>query len=123
MTKTWLWLLIALLASLDIFEIDIQGKGAHAAEPHFWIDPIVVQANLVNALQTICSRNIDTLESAVLSVTQVHGGDTYNVIPDKVVVRGTVRTFEPEMQDQVEAGIKRTAEHIVHSFSIQDQTP
>jgi hippurate hydrolase len=87
-----------MLASLDIFDIDIQGKGAHAAE------------------QTICSRNIDPVKSAVLSVTQVHGGDTYNVIPDKVVVRGTVRTFEQEIQDQVQAAIRRTAEHIGHSF-------
>ena len=105
-----------MLASLDIFDIDIQGKGAHAADPHTGIDPIIVQANLVNALQTICSRNIDPLESAVLSVTLVHGGDAYNVIPDKVVVRGTVRTLKPEIQDQVEAGIRRTAEHIGHSF-------
>ncbi len=105
-----------MLASLDIFDIDIRGKGAHAAEPHTGIDPIVVQANLVNALQTICSRNIDPLKSAVLSVTQVNGGNAYNVIPDKVVVRGTVRTFEPEIQDQVEAGIRRIAEHIGHTF-------
>jgi len=105
-----------MLASLDLFDIDIQGKGAHAAEPHTGIDPIIVQANLVNALQTICSRNIDPLKSAVLSVTQVIGGTTYNVIPDKVVVRGTVRTFEPEIQDQVEAGIKTIAEHIGHAF-------
>jgi hippurate hydrolase len=105
-----------MLAGFDIFDIYIQGKGAHAAEPHTGIDPIVVQANLVNALQTICNRNIDPLESAVLSVTQVHGGSVYNAIPDKVVVRGTVRTFKPEVQDQVEAGIKRIAEHIGHTF-------
>ena len=105
-----------MLASLDIFDIDIQGKGAHAAESHIGIDPIIVQANLVNALQTICSRNISPLESAVLSITQVHGGDMYNVIPDKVVVRGTVRTLKSEIQDQVEAGIRRIAEHIGHAF-------
>ena len=105
-----------MLASLDIFDIDIQGKGAHAAEPHTGVDPIIVQAYLIDALQTICSRNIAPLESAVLSVTLVHGGDAYNVIPDKVVVRGTVRTLKPEIQDQVEAGIRRTAEHIGHSF-------
>ena len=105
-----------MLANFDIFDIVIQGKGAHAAEPHLGIDPVVVQANLVNALQTICSRNIDPLESAVLSITQVHGGDMYNVIPDKVVIRGTVRTFKPEIQDLVEAGIKRIAEHIGQAF-------
>jgi len=105
-----------MLASLDIFDIDIQGKGAHAAEPHAGIDPIVVQANLVNALQTICSRNLDPLKSAVLSVTQVIGGTAYNIIPDNVVLRGTVRTFEPEIQDQMEAGIKRIAEHIGRTF-------
>ena len=105
-----------MLANFDIFDIVIQGKGAHAAEPHLGIDPIIVQANLVNALQTICSRNVDPLESAVLSITQVHGGDVYNVIPDKVVIHGTVRSFKPEIQDLVEAGIKRIAEHIGQTF-------
>jgi len=105
-----------MLANFDIFDIVIQGKGSHGAEPHLGIDPVIVQANLVNALQTICSRNIDPLESAVLSVTQVHGGDIYNVIPDKVILNGTVRTFKPEIQDLVEAGMKRIAEHIGQAF-------
>ncbi len=105
-----------MLANFDIFDIEIQGSGAHGAEPHLGVDPIIVQANLINALQTICSRNVDPLESAVLSVTQVHGGDTYNVIPEKVTVRGTVRTFKPEVQDLVELGINRVAEHIGQAF-------
>ncbi|MEO2090669.1 MAG: amidohydrolase, partial [Gemmataceae bacterium] len=75
-----------------------------------------MQANLVKALQPICGRNIDPLESAVLSITQVHGGDMYNVIPDEVVIRGTVRTFKPEIQDLVESGMKRIAEHIGQAF-------
>ena len=104
------------MAGFDIFDIEIQGKGAHGAMPHTGIDPIIVQAHLVTALQTICSRNVDPLESAVLSVTQVHGGDAYNIIPDKVVVRGTVRSFKLAVQDLVEAGIKRVAEHIGQTF-------
>jgi hippurate hydrolase len=107
------------MAGFDIFDIEIQGKGAHGAMPHTGVDPIVVQAHLVTALQSVVSRNIDPIESAVLSVTQVHGGDAYNVIPDRVVVRGTVRSFKRSVQDTVEDSILRIATHTGEQFGAQ----
>src|SRR3546814_17986518 len=82
------------MAGFDIFEITVEGYGSHAARPHQGIDPVVIQAQIVMALQTIASRQVDPIESVVLSVTQVHGGDTWNVIPPRVVLRGTVRCFK-----------------------------
>ena len=104
------------MAGFDIFELTIDGHGCHAANPHNGVDPIVVQAHLVTALQTIASRNINPIDSAVVSVTQVHGGDAYNVIPQQVVLRGTVRCFKADVQDMVEAGIRRIAENIGATF-------
>jgi len=99
-----------MMAAFDIFEIMITGRGAHAAMPHLAIDPIVVAAQLVNGLQTIASRNVHPLEGAVVSITQIHGGDTWNVIPDSVVLRGTSRSFNPAVRDQIEPAIRRIAE-------------
>lgn len=101
-----------MMAGFDIFEITIEGYGTHAARPHQGIDPIVVQAQIVNALQTIASRTVDPTKSVVLSITQVHGGDTWNVIPAKVVLRGTVRAFEVGVQDQTETTMRRLCESI-----------
>jgi hippurate hydrolase len=80
--------------------------------PHEGTDPVVVAAQIVTALQTIVSRNTHPLESAVISVTQIHGGDTWNVIPDEVVLRGTTRTFKPEIQDLVERRMREVAESL-----------
>jgi amidohydrolase len=85
-----------MMASFDIFEITVTGKGTHAALPHLGVDPMVVAAQITTALQTIASRNTSPLESVVVSVTQIHGGDTWNVIPDQVVLRGTARTFKQQ---------------------------
>ena len=101
-----------MMASFDIFELTVTGVGSHAAMPHRGVDPVVVAAEIVGALQTIASRSISPLDAAVVSVTQIHAGDTWNVIPEEVVLRGTTRTFKPEIQDQVEAGIRRRAEGI-----------
>jgi amidohydrolase len=99
-----------MMAAFDIFEITISGRGAHAAMPHLAIDPIVVAAQLVNGLQTIASRNVNPLESAVVSITQIHGGDTWNVIPETVVLRGTTRSFNPAVRDQFESAMRRIAD-------------
>ena len=104
-----------LLASFDIFEIVVEGKGSHGAMPHIGIDPVVTAAQITLALQTIRSRNTHPLEGAVVSVTQVHGGDTWNVIPDEVVLRGTTRSFKREVQDTIEDGIRRIAEGVAAS--------
>jgi amidohydrolase len=99
-----------MMAAFDIFEIEIKGRGAHAAMPHLAVDPIAAAAQVVNGLQTIVSRNTHPLEGAVVSVTQIHGGDTWNVIPEAVVLRGTTRSFSPMVRDQLEPAIRRIAE-------------
>ena len=90
------------MGAFDIFEIVATGKGAHAAMAYQGKDPMLFAAHAINALQTIVSRNLHPLDAGVVSVTQVHAGDTWNVIPDDIVLRGTVRTFKPEVQDTIE---------------------
>lgn len=108
-----------MMAAFDIFEITISGRGAHAAMPHLAIDPIVAAAQLVNGLQTIASRNVNPAESAVVSITQIHGGDTWNVIPETVVLRGTTRSFNPAVRDQIELAIRRSAEGVCQACGAQ----
>ncbi len=103
------------MAAFDIFELTITGVGAHAAMPHQGIDPIVIGAQVVTALQTIASRRTEPLDSVVVSVTQFHAGDTWNVIPNGAVIRGTVRSFRAETQNQIEADIERIADGICSS--------
>ena len=101
-----------MMAAYDIFEITVTGHGAHGAMPHQGIDPIVASAQIVSGLQTIASRNVDPQAAVVVSVTQIHGGDAWNVIPEQVVLRGTVRTFSAEVQDMAEANLGRIAESV-----------
>jgi hippurate hydrolase len=101
-----------LMAAFDIFEITIRGSGTHAAMPHLGVDPIVAASLVVTGLQTISSRNTNPLDQLVISVTQIHGGDTWNVIPPEVVLRGTVRTFGKEVQDAAEAAMARVIEGV-----------
>ena len=101
-----------IMAAFDIFEITVTGHGTHAAAPHLGKDAVLAAAEIVTALQTIASRTVDPQASVVVSVTQIHGGDTWNVIPEDVVLRGTVRAFQPEIQDLAEASIRRIAEGV-----------
>ncbi len=101
-----------MMASFDVFEIAVIGHGAHAAMPHLGIDPIVAAAHIVTALQTVTSRTIDPLDAAVVSVTRIHAGDTWNVIPDRAVLAGTTRALRPEVRDAIEAGVRRIAETV-----------
>ena len=94
-------------AFLDTFEILVTGRGCHAAMPEKGGDPIVISAGLVSALQSVVSRRIGAVDAAVVSVTQIHGGDTWNVVPETVLLRGTVRTLDVEVQDQVEAAMNQ----------------
>jgi amidohydrolase len=98
-----------MMASYDVFEITVDGRGSHGAMPHQSIDPVVIGAQIVLALQTIVSRNVKPLDTAVVSVTQIHGGDTWNVIPEQVVLRGTTRSFRPEVRDQIERRVGEIA--------------
>ncbi len=83
----------SVMASVDQFEIEILGRGGHAAAPHQTIDPVLVAAHVITALQSLVSRRRDPLAEAVVSVTEVHAGRAFNVIPDRAQLRGTVRTF------------------------------
>ena len=103
------------MAAFDIFEIVVTGKGCHAAMPQLGIDPIVTGSQIVSSLQTIASRRTAPLDSVVVSVTQFHAGDTWNVIPETAVIRGTVRSFKQETQDKMEADIERMARAICES--------
>ena len=106
-----------MLAQSDTFQITLTGRGGHAAFPHLTVDPIVIGAQFVTALQSIIARNVDPLDSAVVSVTQLHGGDTdlkngltgaaLNVIPPKVLIGGTVRTLQASVQKRVRAQLER----------------
>ncbi|GAB1584035.1 M20 aminoacylase family protein [Phyllobacterium phragmitis] len=86
-----------MMAAFGTFEIKVRGRGAHGAMPHEGADPIVAASQIVAGLQTIASRNISPLQSAVVSATQIHGGDAWNVIPEEVVIRGTTRWFEADI--------------------------
>jgi amidohydrolase len=89
------------MAAADIFRIHLQGKGGHAAQPHFTADPLAAAAQIISALQTVVSRNVAPLEAAVLSVTTLHAGDAFNVIPDTADLQGTIRTFKAEVRQRV----------------------
>ena len=101
-----------MMAGFNLFEILVTGRGAHAAMPHQGIDPVVAGSALVQALQTLTSRNVGPLDSGVVSVTQFHAGDTWNVIPSEVVIRGTTRAFTPAVQDLLEDGLRRLSSGI-----------
>src|SRR5690606_34055077 len=94
-------------ASSNTFEITIRGKGAHAAMPNLGHDPVMAAVQLAQAFQTIITREVDPLDPAVLSITQIHSGSADNVIPDEAVMRGTVRTFSDGAIDLIE---RRTRE-------------
>jgi amidohydrolase/hippurate hydrolase len=94
-------------AFLDNFEIRVEGRGCHGATPELGIDPIVAAAQLVGALQTIASRTLSAREAGVVSVTQIHGGDTWNVIPPQVVLRGTTRALDAGVRERIEAAMQR----------------
>jgi amidohydrolase len=92
----------AMMASLDTFDITVTGKGSHAAMPHMGIDPIVAASDLVLRLQTIVSRHVSPLESAVVSITMFNSGEAINVLPESASLRGTVRCLNPQVRNQVE---------------------
>jgi amidohydrolase len=108
-----------MMASFDIFEIELTGRGSHAAMPHTGIDPLVAATALVQALQTIPSRNVDPIESAVVSVTQIHAGDTWNVIPNTAVLRGTTRAFRPEVQELIERRLREISGGIAATYGTE----
>lgn len=105
-----------IMAATAEFTITVKGKGGHAAMPHRAIDPIVVASQVVAAFQTIASRSADPVESVVVTVTKFHGGDAYNVIPEKVELAGTVRTLKKEVAALARERIHAICDGIAAAF-------
>ncbi len=99
-----------IMAAADSVQIDIEGKGAHAARPHLGIDSVLVGAQIINNLQSIVSRNVDPLKSAVVSICMFHAGNTDNVLPQTAQLRGTARSLAPEVRDLLEKRIPEIVE-------------
>jgi len=108
-----------MMASSNEFRVIVKGKGAHAAQPHRGIDPVMVAVQIAQAWQTIVSREKNPLETAVLSITQIHAGSATNVIPDAAEMIGTVRTFSTEVLDQIERRMEQMANGIATGFNAQ----
>jgi len=106
----------AMMASSNEFHITIRGKGAHAAMPHNGVDPVPVACQMVQAFQTIVTRNKRPIDTAVISVTKIHAGEATNVIPDHCVIEGTVRTFTTEVLDLIERRMQTVAESTCAAF-------
>lgn len=106
-------------ASFDTFDIKIQGRGGHGAMPDKSLDPIPVASAMISALNTVVSRNIAPLESAVLSVCSIQGGDTYNVIPDEVVLKGSCRALCPDQQLTLKQRIIEIVHGIAQAHGVQ----
>ncbi|MDB5945515.1 MAG: Peptidase amidohydrolase [Ramlibacter sp.] len=100
------------MASSNEFKITIRGKGSHAALPHNGIDPVPIACQMVQAFQTIISRNKKPIDAGVISVTMIHAGEATNVVPDSCELQGTVRTFSLDVLDLIERRMKQVAEHV-----------
>lgn len=111
----------AMMASLDSFEITLHGKSCHAAMPESGADPMVVAAELILALQTIPSRRLSPLASAVVSVTQIHGGEAINVIPEQIVLRGTVRCLQTDVRNRVRGLIEDFVTTLPRPFGVSGE--
>lgn len=107
------------MAAVDTFSINIVGQGGHGAMPHFTIDPIPAAVSLVQAFQTIVSRNHDSIQDLVVSVTQIHCGTIDNVIESDAFVGGTVRTFMPHVQDMVERRMREICQGHEQTFGVK----
>lgn len=106
------------MAGADFFDIRITGKGSHGAMPHQGRDPVVAAITLAGALQTIVSRNADPREAAVVSITQIHAGSAYNVIPEEAALAGTVRTFSTETATLIRERMREIAAGIAQTFGV-----
>ena len=104
------------MASANTFRLLIHGRGSHAALPHQSVDPVPLGCQIVQAWQTIVSRNKRPIDTAVLSVTMIHAGEATNVVPDTCVIEGTVRTYRAEVTDLIERRMRQIAEHGCAAF-------
>ena len=108
-----------IMAAADRFDIVLRGRGGHAAQPHRTPDVLLAASQLVGQLNTIVARRIDPAESAVLSVTQVHGGSSHNVLPAEATITGTVRSFDAQAQDRIEAALRDAAAGVALAHGVE----
>ena len=111
-----------MMAGGAFFDIDIEGRGSHGARPESGVDSVLVAAHVITALQSIVSRNVRPVDTAVVSVTKVHGGDAYNVIPQTVRISGTVRAFSNEVMEMIGRNMARVAEGVAAGFGAKAKT-
>ncbi|RLM14712.1 hydrolase [Gibbsiella quercinecans] len=109
----------ALTAGVDRFAITLSGTGSHAARPHEGNDPIIIAGQVISALQTLIARNVPSDHNAVVSITQVHSGSTWNVIPDSAWLEGTVRTFNQATRELIERRFRQVLRGIAEAFDAQ----
>ena len=107
------------MAAVDTIHIDITGRGGHGAMPHETADPIVAAVGIVNAIQTIVSRNHSAQDDLVVSVTQIHTGSADNIIPETAYINGTVRTFKKEVQKMVQDRLEQIVAGHAAAYSVQ----
>src|SRR6201999_4342600 len=107
------------MAGADFFDITIQGYGSHGARPDLSKDAVVIAMTLGQALQTIVSRNVEPAQAAVLSITQIHSGSAYNVIPGEAKLCGTVRAFSDEVRAMIRARIKEICAGMASAFQVE----
>ncbi|MGS5019765.1 amidohydrolase [Paenibacillus sp. JJ1683] len=105
-----------LMAAADGFYIEVEGQSTHAAVPHAGIDPIVVSSHIITALQSIVSRSVNPLDSAVISVTKLHSGNAWNIIPDRAHLDGTIRTFDENVRAQVAERFEQVVKGVADAF-------
>lgn len=106
----------AITASMDLFEVTITGQGAHGAYPHAGIDPVFIAAQLLSAWQSIITRNVNAQDSAVISATSIKAGDSWNVIPETAVIKGSVRTLSPEVRQIIQDRFHTLTHSLVEAF-------
>jgi hippurate hydrolase len=111
-----------MMAGGAFFDIDIEGRGAHGARPEAGVDPVLVASHLTAALQSLVSRNVRPVDTAVVSVTQIHAGDAYNVIPQTARLSGTVRAFSNEVMELIGRNMARLAEGVASGFGAKAKT-
>ncbi len=104
------------MAATDSFRVLVKGKGGHAARPQDSVDPVMIAANLVTSLQSLVAREVDPVDQAVVTLTSIHGGSAYNIIPEEVELKGTLRTFSPHTRSYLTERVKTVARGVVETL-------
>ena len=109
------------MASVDMMNITVFGKGGHGAAPHQTVDPIVLSSQMIQAFQLIVSREINPLEPAVITVGSIHGGTVHNIIPDEVKLQLTLRSYSPEVREQIKTSIRNKAKYLALQAGLPEE--